>query len=257
MIHIPEPSTLRKKAAPTIFLGLASHDHRVHNRFMMSLLSLVTCGKFHVQLSNVSSGGIHKARNNLAFDFLTKSKCDYFLSVDSDISFTPEQVERLISHDRDVVGGLYCHKKLEVQWTARPIPNVGPDPKTSLQEMSAIGTGFILVKRHVFEKIRDQIADTAHVEDWIEDNGETKWDFFAEGVVTEPIHYPKPTFLSEDFYFCKRCRDAGFKVYLDLSFNLTHWDGGTGYPNKNSIMPSPPAQPAEAKAEPVKEEVAA
>lgn len=224
---------IRNSKGPThIFVGLSSHDNRVHTRFMLSLMALVTSGKFKVTLSNVSSGGIHKARNNLAWEFLTKSDADLYLSLDSDISFSPEHVMRLVSHDVDVVGGPYCHKKPQLEWSARAIDGKGPDPKTGLQELTAHGTGFLLIKRRVFEKIRLENPELAHIEDWSEGKGETKWDFFSEGIVTEPGHYEKPTFLSEDFYFCKRCRDAGFKVFVDPSFFVMHWDGGRGYPEQ-------------------------
>jgi len=217
---------------PHIFLGLTSHDHRVHTRFMMSIMSLVASNRFKVTLSNVSSGGIHKARNNLAWEFLTKNDAEYYLSVDSDISFHPDHVSRLISHNVDCVAGPYCHKKPQLEWSARAIAGETPDPKTGLQVLNAVGTGFLLVKRHVFEKIRADHPEIEHKEDWSEAKGETKWDFFSEGVVQEPIYYPEPTFLSEDFYFCKRVRDAGFKVLVDTSFYVMHWDGGRGYPEQ-------------------------
>lgn len=215
---------------PHIFVGLSSHDNRVHTRFMMSLIALVACGRFKVTVSNVSSGGIHKARNNLAWEFLQKTNAEWYLSVDSDISFAPEHVMRLMSHNIGIVGGCYCHKKPNVEWSARAMEGQVPDPASGLQMLSAHGTGFLLIKREVFEKIRDMSPEIAHKEDWNEGKGQTKWDFFSEGVVTEPGHYPDPTFLSEDFYFCKRARDAGFPTFVDTTFYVMHWDGGRGYP---------------------------
>lgn len=253
MIDIAKPHTNGKTPPavqpPHIFLGLSSHDSRVHSRFMMSLISLVASGRFKVTVSNVSSGGIHKARNNLAWEFLTKCDAEYYLSVDSDIGFTPDNVSRLLwqiqNNGVSVVGGPYCHKKPGLEWSARAIEGMTPDPTTGLQELSAHGTGFLMIKREVFEKIRREHPELAHIEDWSEGRGDTKWDFFSEGVVQEELYYPKPTFLSEDFYFCKRARDAGFKIYVDTTFHVMHWDGGRGYPE------TPPPQTSLEQAAPL------
>lgn len=234
------------RPAPHIFLGLSTHDHRVHSRFMMSVMSLVTCGRFKVTLSNVSSGGIHKARNNLAWEFLTKTDAEWYLSVDSDISFNPEHVVRLMSHDTDIVGGPYCHKKPLLEWSARAIDGTAPDPKTGLQELAAHGTGFLLIKRRVFDKLRAEIEKPDAqpprwaFEDWNEGKGQKKWDIFWEGVMCDPeLDYPKPTQLTEDFGFCYWARKYGFKIFVDTSFHVMHWDGGRGYPEQ----PPPTAEP--------------
>lgn len=228
---------------PHVFVGLATHDYRVHSRTMMSMMALANCGRFKITLSTVSSGGIHKARNNLAWEFLTKTDAEWYLSVDSDISFHPDHVSRLLSHDVDLVGGPYCHKKPDVEWSARALDHEKVDPKTGLQVLNAHGTGFLLIRRGVFEKIRKEQPEIMHIEDWNESKGQTKWDFFSEGIVTEPGYYDEPTLLSEDFYFCKRARQAGFKILVDTTFHLTHWDGGRGYPEKpqRSSQPEAPA----------------
>ena len=203
---------------------------------MMSIMSLVASGRFKVTLSNVSGGGIHKARNNLAWEYLTKTDAPYYLSVDTDVSFIPDHVSALVEdlekYNIGVCGAPYCHKKSKLEWSARALEGVLPDPETHLQELNACGTGFLMVKREVFEKIRKEHPELAHQEDWAEGRGAEKWDFFSEGVVTDPIYYPVPTFLSEDFYFCKRCRDAGYKVYIDTRFHVMHWEGSRGYPEE-------------------------
>ena len=224
------------KKLPHIFIGIASHDHRAHVRFMMSLFALVGCGRYKLTLSNVSGGGIHKARNNLAWEFLTKTDAEWFMSLDTDIEFHPDFIAKLMAHNQGVVGAPYCHKKPELEWSARAIAGKGVDPATGLQELCAAGTGFLLIKREVFEKIRADHPEIEHIEDWVEGRNQKKWDFFSEGIVCDPPYYPQPTFLSEDFYFCKRARDAGFPIYLDTSFYVKHWDGSRGYPENPPVM---------------------
>lgn len=233
---------------PHVFLGLCSHDSRVHVRFLSSIMKLVGCGAFKLSLSSVSSGGVHKARNQLAWEFMTQSDAEWYFSVDSDIEFLPEHLQKLMSRNLGVVGGMYCHKNGETKWCARTILGKEVDPQTGLQEVNATGTGFLLVKREVFEKIRETQPEIAHTEDWNMSRGVTKWDFFSEGIVQDPVYYPERTLLSEDFYFCKRARDAGYPVYTDMTFYLTHWDGLRGYPEKapptQQLAGNPAATPA-------------
>lgn len=220
---------------PHLFVGLSTHDHRVHTRHLMAIMGLISCGRFKVTLSNVSSGGIHKARNNLAYQFLCNTDAEWYLSVDSDISFDPDHVSRLISHDVDIVGGPYCHKKPELEWSARALEGKGVDPRTGLQEISAHGTGMLLIKRGVMEAQRRaaEASERWHVEDWNEDKGKKKWDIFWEGTILDPeFGYPQRTQLTEDFGFCYWARKLGYKIYVDTTFHVTHWEGGRGYPEK-------------------------
>ena len=211
-------------------------------------MRLIGSNRFSVTLNKVAGGGIHKARNNLAHEFLTNTNCERMLMVDSDMSFEPEQVARLWAHDADVIGGPYCHKKDELSWSARAIEGITPDPVTKLQELSAVGTGFLMIKRGVFQKMIEAYPEQAYIEDWNEGTGMTKWDFFQEGVVTDDkFGYPKPTYVTEDFYFCLKARRLGFKVLVDTTFYLKHWEGMNCYPKgepgqppKGSPMQGPP-----------------
>lgn len=231
------PDQKQKLTRPLhIFIGVSTHDHRCHSRFTSSLFGLAgRQSGYKFSLFNTSSGGIHKARNHLMHVFLNHSDADLYWSLDSDISFLPEHLDRLVSHlmegRADIVGAPYSHKKPELEWSARGMQDMKPNGN-GLMEVNAAGTGFLLMKRNVPLTMRDKFPHLMHKEDWSEGRGEEKYDLFWEGIMTDPQYYPDPTFLTEDWGFCYHARKAGFKIMLDTSFFVMHWEGGRGYPEK-------------------------
>ena len=230
---------------PHIYLGCPAHDNRCHMMFAMSLMRLTGGGQVSVTCNKVSGGGIHKARNNLAHDFLTKSKCQKLMFIDTDISFEPEMVYQLLARDLPIVGGPYTHKKTEVQWSARSIEGINANPATGLQEVAAIGTGFVMIDRRVFDTIREKFPQYSYIEDWNEGTGETKFDYFPENIIEDKeFGYPQRTFVTEDFGFCYLARKCGFKIYADTTFHVNHWEGSRCYPEKPLMQqPAPPKMP--------------
>lgn len=233
-----------KPAPPHIYIGVPCHDSRWHYRFGMSIMRLSGAHKMNVTINNVTGGGIHKARNNLAHAFLTQTKIQKLLFVDTDIEFEPDFVERLMARNLPIVAGPYTHKKPVPpgglpEFTARAIDGVLADPATGLQRVNAVGTGFLMIDRCVFEKIRELNPDLAYVEDWNEGTGETKYDFFPEGPILDPANgFNVRTFRTEDFGFCHLAKLAGFEIFVDTTFFLKHWDGQRGYPD--ALPPSVP-----------------
>lgn len=160
---------------------------------------------------------VSRARNCLAADFL-ESDCTHLLFIDSDLIFSAEHIERLVSHDVDIIGGCYPAKaEGKIKW----IVNSHSEPRhileNGLQEMRYVGTGFMLIKRRVFLRMIDEF-DLSYKPD--ESSRDVEWDFFAVG----PYQFPDGSrrYLSEDWYFCQRALDLGFKVWADTRVILRH-----------------------------------
>lgn len=169
---------------------------------------------------------VGRSRNALVAQFLA-SDCTDILFIDSDLIFSAHQIERIVLHGEDVVGGSYM---LKAQGTPRiccnPKTGISTPQENGLMEVSYVGTGFLRIRRHVFEKMVEKFGE----EMWYKtDDGKNQLqhDFFQMGI----YKYADGTrrWLSEDWYFCQRCQDMGVKVYCDMNILLGH-SGNAVYP---------------------------
>lgn len=159
---------------------------------------------------------ITRARNTLTAKFLATEGSTHLFFVDADIGWEPWHLLVLLNHDKDVIGGLYPMKSLPIKWCVNGFEGAeeGPD---GLQEVSKTGTGFLLIKRHVFEKLKAHPA----VKPFANDIGLPKEldphmkTYFDTGV-RENRYY------SEDWAFCENWRDLGGRVWVDKRVLLRH-----------------------------------
>ena len=171
-------------------------------------------------------GFVGRARNNYCSIFLENKQYSKLLSVDSDIPFHRSHIERLISHDVDIVGGIYYRKQLErvpVMEALMPDKTVNKIQENGLLKVRYMGTGFLCVKRRVFEEMME--PEEPHMFDldfhapWYihEETGEKQWDFFPCAVDMQQRRY-----LSEDWWFCHRANNLGFDVWADTKCVVPH-----------------------------------
>ena len=159
---------------------------------------------------------ISRARNTLVAKFLNNPDSTHLMFVDADIGWEPWHLLVMLNRDVDVIGGLYPMKTLPVKWVVNGFDGAeeGPD---GLQEVSKTGTGFMLVKRHVFEKLNQHPA----VKPFNNDIGLPKeldqhLRTYYDTAVRENRYY------SEDWTFCENWRDIGGKIWVDKRVLLRH-----------------------------------
>jgi hypothetical protein len=81
------------------------------------------------------------------------------------------------------------------------------------------GTGFMLIKREVFDKLKDKCPSYTHNMSDVNDNsdlGDKVTEYFTTSI-DEQNHL-----LSEDYHFCKLARDNGIKVWGAAWAQLGH-----------------------------------
>lgn len=159
---------------------------------------------------------ISRARNTLTAKFLHNKDSTHLFFVDADIGWEPWHLLVLLNRDVDVIGGLYPMKSLPVKWCVNGFEGAeeGPD---GLQEVSKTGTGFLLIKRHVFEKLDAHPATKPFMNDIglpAELNPYMKTYF--DTAVRENRYY------SEDWTFCENWRDLGGRIWVDKRVLLKH-----------------------------------
>lgn len=168
---------------------------------------------------------VERARNTIAAHFLA-SNCDQLVFVDSDIGFAPDHLVRLLAHAEPLVGGIYRKKTLAVEWAFAPL--VQPNGTTRRRETSGliearhVATGFLKVRREVFERIVEASPELRYLPHPTE-GASGAWrehlaTFFSGGICAETRMW-----LSEDYGFCERWRRLGGEVWADPTIILQHF----------------------------------
>ena len=159
---------------------------------------------------------ISRARNTLTAKFLHNKDSTHLMFIDADIGWEPWHLLVMLNRDVDVIGGLYPMKSLPVKWCVNGFEGAeeGPD---GLQEVSKTGTGFMLIKRHVFEKLNDNPASKQLMIDiGLPRELNPFMKTYFDTAVRENRYY------SEDWTFCENWRDIGGKVWVDKRVLLRH-----------------------------------
>lgn len=174
---------------------------------------------------------IDRARNGLAYEFMTKSDADYLLFVDADIEFRPEDVLAMMSYEKDVICGPYPKKHINWPIIINAVKSGIEDPKvleklvgeyvfTPLEStpkmeeiirVSEAGTGMMLIHRSVFMKMKNAFPENYYISDDGRDvkkaSPKEMHAYFRTAIVDN-------RYLSEDYYFCHKWREIGGDVWL-------------------------------------------
>lgn len=185
---------------------------------------------------------ITRARNAITQSFL-KSDATHLLFIDADIVFNPVQVYQMLLTDKDVICGIYPKKEINWQCVERAIKAGVPTdqlkhhtgawvvnlvgyagqvqvPINEPLEIWNGGTGMMLIKREVFEQLKDKVP--YYLNDVVDLSGGIKekepiHEFFATSIEPETQRL-----LSEDYHFCRLWRENGGKIYAAPWLDLGH-----------------------------------
>ena len=199
---------------------------------------------------------ITRARNALANAFLKHQEATHLLFIDADIYFNPHDVVRLLQADKDVICGIYPKKEINWATVKRAVDRGVPENELKQHTGSFVvnlvdyagevtvpinqpveifngGTGFMLIKREVFEKMKDAMPfylnDVADLGGTMEQQ-EKITEYFATSIEPETGRL-----LSEDYHFCYNWRKMGGQVWAAPWCQLSHI--GT-YPFEGRLIPA-------------------
>jgi hypothetical protein len=165
--------------------------------------------------TTVNESLVPRARNTLVSKFLTATDATHLMFIDADIGWESWHLLLLMNHDLDVVGGLYPMKSLPLKWVVNKLEN--GETRGDLLEVSKAGTGFLLIKREVFHKLK-QHPDVKHYNNDI--GVDAKFDAemynFFDTTIRDNRYY------SEDYTFCENWRQMGGKIFVDKRIVLKH-----------------------------------
>ena len=164
----------------------------------------------------VNESLISRARNTLTAKFLEMPESSHLMFIDADIGWEPWHLLVLLNRDVDVIGGLYPMKTMPINWVVNGF-NGAEEGTDGLQEVSKAGTGFLLMKKHVFEKMNSHPA----VKRYNNDIGlDPKYDQYLKTYFDTAVRQNR--YYSEDWTMCENWRDLGGKIWVDKRVLLRH-----------------------------------
>jgi hypothetical protein len=187
---------------------------------------------------------IQRARNTLANIFYRDTDCDYLMFIDADIGFNANSIIEMMNHDKDVMCGVYPKKEINWAEVRMAVEHKIPDNELKyyagslvfnsinfsgyaestgenpLIEVRWAGTGFMMIKRHVFTELKKHVnrymrtGMPLYVE-MTDQNSD--YEYFGCSIQPDTNIY-----MSEDYHFCEEVRKLGFKIYIAPKISLTH-----------------------------------
>lgn len=172
---------------------------------------LMSAGIAHDWLTGRNESLVTRARNEMTCSFL-QTDHTHMMWLDADIEFESEHVAKVWNMDADIGVGVYAMKKPDKQWFAAwkdgALVKYLDQYKEPI-EVDYAGTGFMMIRRNVIETLAEKS------ESYEGPNGR------VPALYMTPIH--NDGFESEDYHFCRKAREAGFKIMMDASVRLKHW----------------------------------
>lgn len=183
---------------PKVAVVVPSGD-MVHADFALALAGMChSSGALTVDIFSAKSSIVAEARN-IGVDLALEAGAEYMLFLDSDMTFPRTALLWLLLHRQDVVGATYPKRVPPYTVLGTPVEPAAADAPARLIEMTRIPTGCLLIRMSVFERLSRP--------------------YFRFGINEDTGHI-----LGEDYMFCDRVREAGFRIWCDwaLSQELGH-----------------------------------
>lgn len=126
---------------------------------------------------------------------------DWVLFLDSDMTFPPDTLGRLMSHNLDIVCATYVRRYPPHELLGKQMGKEPQDVAGGVHEVDGIPLGVCLIRRKIFDEMKRPYFRLFHNED----TGKT---------------------TGEDYYFCHVVKELGYKIHID--FDLTKEIGHIG-----------------------------
>ena len=169
----------------------------VHANFAIALASM--CGTMFdvsIVIANPKGAYVHLNREH-GVRLGLKYNASHILFIDTDMSFPPDTMRRLLKANKDIIGANYIRRTPPFEPLAATKDHL-VTRATGLFEVRRMPTGLLLIKAEVFRRIP---------EPW-----------FCVNWIGSDI-------MGEDYLFCDMAREHGFEIWMDtnLSLEVVHW----------------------------------
>ena len=237
-----------------LFVATPMYGGMAHGMYVKSCLDLqAICSQYGIEVRFsfiFNESLITRARNYLVDEFLRAEGFTHLLFIDADIHYDPRDVIACLALDKDVIGGPYPKKSIkwgsvkeavkrhpdieipEIEKVAgdfvfNPVPGTEKFSVAEPIEVLEIGTGFMMVKREVFDRFKEAYPEfsyrpdhvgqanfdgTRYIHAYFDTVIDRKRKVMVDGAEKEVGGSDR--YLSEDYMFCQWWRNIGGQIWL-------------------------------------------
>lgn len=228
-------------------IALPCYDRQVTEPFFMSMVKACMGFKefgLKFGVSTITDSLISRARNQLVAKFMANKVFTHILFIDVDLAFNYEDIIKMLWHDKDIITGAYPIK--DINWdkvtsyvnqgvpssdlskkSTRFVVNLVQDATNKVKiENGALaihdaGTGFMMIKREVFERLFAEYPELKYNDDTGGLHGDER--NYSYALFNSYVdHEDHSRFLSEDYGFGRYWQKIGGEVWVDPSVELMH-----------------------------------
>lgn len=171
---------------------------------------------------------IIRSRNKI-LNYATQNFYDYVLMMDVDVIPPVDIIERLLFHNKDIVSGLYCSvfnvdNRQEVKSVAWKCLSEEEWSEVKGQLMSDV----VRKREDIRRNLTDEEMDSGELQEVIIPScgcmliSKDVFSRIRYGLLDVPDGFSS----SDDIYFSRKAREAGFKLYCDTSLKCDHLTEG-------------------------------
>lgn len=241
-----------------LLIGMPVYGQQMYqatNNLLLSLGPYFAHAGIQARISHRYDSLITRARNDIVAEMLSDpSHFTHLLWVDADVSMDANVVMELLAHNEDVVCAPYPRKHIDYEEMARFVRH--KQGEVTAEELQAAGTGYVinwryvndeggrlpclkyrgkfvtvaeagtgcmLIKRSVFERLMKEPDAVRYVSDTNQDdtqrNMKAPFYFNFFDTMKQP---GTGRLLSEDYAFCEKCTRLGIDIWLHTEARLVH-----------------------------------
>jgi len=227
----------------SVFIATPMYGGMCHGSYAKSVfntMKFLLDNGYEVQYRDMYNNSIITEARDLFTQIFLNSGCEYLFFIDADQSFKPEDVLKMIQENKDIIGGVVPKKRINWQSISDAVKHgisadmlskfsgefnlsllsnqEQPEDFTKSFEVSHIGTGMMIIKRSVFEKLKSSVRSYTYTGSGILgiNAGDKIYEFWNTNIDDKGL------WMGEDVNFCYMWRNLGEKVYAAPYAKTTH-----------------------------------
>ena len=215
-----------KKTPQNVWIGLPCYGGTLqvltYKSLMHDMFRIALEGTKVRVFDELGHADIYLLRAQILAHFLADKDATDLVMIDSDVGWEPGGLNKLLTHDVDLVAGAYPKREDPITFMFRSARDDGQAlmgaPETGLIEVWGMPGGFMRIRRSAVERMVAHYGPELTALCNTSPGGSVCRLF-------DPYWIRTPTgnrVLAEDYAFCQRWRDIGGQIFMDASISMAH-----------------------------------